>query len=280
MGKEVVIEFKNVSKIYKLKRKDKQVAKDQKNQDFYALKDISFQIEKGQVVGILGTNGSGKSTMSLVLAGIAAPNEGTIEVKGEQALIAIQTGLNNQLTGLENIRLKGALLGLSKKRIQEIIDGVIEFAEIGDFLYQPVKKYSSGMKSRLGFSINLCLDPDILIVDEALSVGDKGFANKCLKKMNELKAQGKTIVFISHSLPQVREFCDSAMWLEGGRLKEYGDVKTVCDHYAEYVDRYNKMSDKEKKAELDAKFKERIIKGAEPSKLRKLIRKIRKKLKI
>lgn len=279
MGKEVVIDFKNVSKIYKLKRKDKQVSKEQKNQDFYALKDISFQIEKGQVVGILGTNGSGKSTMSLVLAGIAAPNEGTIEIKGEQALIAIQTGLNNQLTGLENIKLKGALLGLSKKRIQEIIDGVIEFAEIGDFLYQPVKKYSSGMKSRLGFSINLCLDPDILIIDEALSVGDKGFANKCLNKMNELKKNGKTIVFISHSLPQVREFCDSAMWLEGGKLKEYGDVQTVCDHYADYVERYNKMSDAEKKAELESKFKERVIKGAEPSPLHKLVRKIRKKLK-
>lgn len=279
MEKEVVIEFKNVSKIYKLKRKDKQVAKDQKNQDFYALKDISFQIERGQVVGILGTNGSGKSTMSLVLAGIASPNEGTIEIKGEQALIAVQTGLNNQLTGLENIKLKGALLGLSKKRIQEIIDGVIDFAEIGDFLYQPVKKYSSGMKSRLGFSINLCLDPDILIVDEALSVGDKGFANKCLKKMNELKENGKTIVFISHSLPQVREFCDSAVWLEGGKLKEYGDVQTVCDHYADYVDRYNKMSDAEKKAELEAKFQERIIKGTGPSPLRKLVRKIRKKTK-
>lgn len=279
MGKEVVIDFKNVSKIYKLKRKDKQVSKEQKNQDFYALKDISFQIEKGQVVGILGTNGSGKSTMSLVLAGIAAPNEGTIEIKGEQALIAIQTGLNNQLTGLENIKLKGALLGLSKKRIQEIIDGVIEFAEIGDFLYQPVKKYSSGMKSRLGFSINLCLDPDILIIDEALSVGDKGFANKCLNKMNELKKNGKTIVFISHSLPQVREFCDSAMWLEGGKLKEYGDVQTVCDHYADYVERYNKMSDAKKKAELESKFKERVIKGAEPSPLHKLVRKIRKKLK-
>ena len=280
MSKEVVIEFKNVSKIYKLKRKDKQVAKDQKSQDFYALKDISFKIERGQVVGILGTNGSGKSTMSLVLAGIAAPNEGSIEVKGEQALIAVQTGLNNQLTGLENIKLKGALLGLSNKRIQEIIDGVIDFAEIGDFLYQPVKKYSSGMKSRLGFSINLCLDPDILIVDEALSVGDKGFANKCLKKMNELKAEGKTIVFISHSLPQVREFCDSAIWLEGGKLKEYGDVKTVCDNYAAQVERYNKLSDAEKKAELAAKFQERIIKGTEPSPLRKLIRKIRKKLKI
>lgn len=265
MNNDIAIEFRNVSKIYKLKRKDKQVQKDQKTQYFYALKDISFQIKKGQVVGILGTNGSGKSTMALVLSGIAAPNEGEIEVCGEQALVAISTGLNNQLTGYENIELKGALLGLKPKRIQEIIDGVIEFAEIGDFLYQPVKKYSSGMKSRLGFAINLCLDPDILIIDEALSVGDKGFAQKCLNKMNELKEKGKTIVFISHSLPQVRDFCDSAMWLEGGRLREFGEIDTVCDHYAEYVERYNAMSPAEKKKELDEKFKERIIKNKKVS---------------
>lgn len=261
MEKDIAIEFQHVSKIYKLKRKDKEVQKTEKTQFFYALKDISFKIKKGQVVGILGTNGSGKSTLAITLAGIAAPNEGKIKVNGEQALIAIQTGLNNQLTGLENIELKGALLGLSKKRVKEIVEGVIEFAEIGDFLYQPVKKYSSGMKSRLGFSINLCLDPDILIVDEALSVGDKGFANKCLKKMKELKEEGKTIVFISHSLQQVREFCDSAMWLEGGKLKEYGALDEVCDHYAEYVEQYNAMSDKEKKKERDEKFKDRIIKN-------------------
>ena len=125
--------------------------------------------------------------MALVLSGIASPDEGEIIVDGEQALVAINTGLNKELTGLENIELKGALLGLSKKKIKEITDGVIEFAEIGDFLYQPVKKYSSGMKSRLGFSINLCLDPEILIIDEALSVGDKGFAQKCLARMNERK---------------------------------------------------------------------------------------------
>lgn len=265
MNNDIAISFRNVSKIYKLKRKDKQVQKDQKMQYFYALKDISFEIKKGQVVGILGTNGSGKSTMALVLSGIAAPNEGEIEVAGEQALVAINTGLNKQLTGLENIELKGALLGLSKKRVQEIIDGVIEFAEIGDFLYQPVKKYSSGMKSRLGFAINLCLDPDILIIDEALSVGDKGFAKKCLDKMDELKKDGKTIVFISHSLPQVRNFCDSAMWLEGGRLKEYGDIDTVCDHYAAYIEKYNEMTKAEKKKELDEKFKERIIKNKKVS---------------
>ena len=240
MGQQdIAIEFKNVSKIYKLKRKDKEVKKDEKTQFFYALKDLSFQVKKGQVLGILGTNGSGKSTMALVLSGIASPDEGEIIVNGEQALVAINTGLNKQLTGLENIELKGALLGLSKKRVQEIVDGVIEFAEIGDFLYQPVKKYSSGMKSRLGFSINLCLNPEIMIIDEALSVGDKSFAKKCLDRMQELKEDGKTIVFISHSLPQVQEFCDSAMWLEGGKMREYGDIDTVCEHYAEYIETYN-----------------------------------------
>lgn len=259
MGKEAAIQFKNVSKIYKLKRKDKEVQKDQKTQYFYALKDISFEVKKGQVLGILGTNGSGKSTMALVLSGIASPDEGEIIVNGEQALVAINTGLNKELTGLENIQLKGALLGLTPKRIQEIVDGVVEFAEIGDFLYQPVKKYSSGMKSRLGFSINLCLDPDIMIIDEALSVGDKGFAQKCLGRMNELKEEGKTIIFISHSLPQVREFCDTAMWLEGGKMKEYGPINEVCDHYAAYIEYYNKLSKAEKKAERDEKFKERVI---------------------
>jgi len=156
--KECAIEFKQVSKIYSLKSKDKKHLTDKR---FYALKKISFRIPKGEVVGILGTNGSGKSTMSIILAGISEVDEGEMIVNGEQALIAINTGLNQQLTGLENIQLKGALLGLSKKRIQEITDGVIEFAEIGDFLYQPVKKYSSGMKSRLGFSINLVILPSL-----------------------------------------------------------------------------------------------------------------------
>lgn len=270
MDKNVAIEFKNVSKIYKLKRKDKNVKKEEKTQYFYALKDISFEIKKGQIVGILGTNGSGKSTMAMVLSGIASPNEGEINVVGEQALISINTGLNKQLTGIENIRLKGALLGMTPKKIQEIIDGVIEFAEIGDFLYQPVKKYSAGMKSRLGFAINLCLDPDILIIDEALSVGDKGFAQKCLNKMDELKAEGKTIIFVSHSLPQVRKFCDSAMWLEGGKLREYGDIETVCDHYAEYVEHFNKMKPIEKRKLLDDKFKERIIKNKKVSLIDKI----------
>lgn len=256
MNKEYAIEFRGVSKIYSLKSKNKE---HKMNKRFYALKDINFKIPKGEVVGILGTNGSGKSTMSVILAGISEVDAGEMIVNGEQSLIAINTGLNQQLTGYENIELKGALLGLTKKRIQEITQGVIEFAEIGDFLYQPVKKYSSGMKSRLGFSINLCLDPDIIIVDEALSVGDKGFAQKCIEKMKELKSQGKTIVFISHSLPQVREFCDTAIWIEGGMLKEYGDINEVSNHYAEYVEYYNSLTADEKKKERDEKFSKRVI---------------------
>ena len=240
------------------KKKDGQKSND--HESFYALKDISMKIQRGDVVGILGTNGSGKSTLSVILAGISDIDGGEMTINGEQALISINTGLNQQLTGLENINVKGALMGLSKKRIQEITDDVIEFAELGDFLYQPVKKYSSGMKSRLGFSISLALDPDIFIVDEALSVGDKGFAQKCMNRMKKLRdEEGKTIFFISHALPQVREFCKTGMWIEGGKLVEIGNIDEVCDHYSEYVDKYNALSDKEKKKKLEEKFEQRVI---------------------
>src|SRR5699024_1085263 len=151
----------------------------------------------------------------LILSGISDHDGGEMIVNGEQALISINTGLNQQLTGEENINVKGALMGFSKKRIQEIKDRVIDFAELGDFLYQPVKKYSSGMKSRLGCSISLALSPDIIIVDEALSVGDKGFAQKCMNHMKQLRdSENKTIFFISHSLNQVRDFCKTGMWIE------------------------------------------------------------------
>lgn len=254
---EYAVELENVSKIYKLKKKDTNSAGAER---FYALRNISLKIQKGDVVGILGTNGSGKSTLAQILAGISEIDEGSIKISGEQALISINTGLNNQLTGLENINVKGALLGFNKKKIQEITEGVIEFAELGDFLYQPVKTYSSGMKSRLGFSVSLSLDPDILIVDEALSVGDKGFAKKCLKRMKQLRDEKeKTILFISHSLPQVREFCRTGIWIDGGRLKEMGAIDPVCDHYSEYVEKLNELPKKEKKQLLDEKLKDRII---------------------
>lgn len=268
------VEMNHVSKIYKLKKKDGK-EKVKGSERFYALKDVNLKIEKGDVVGILGTNGSGKSTLSVVLSGISDIDEGEMVINGEQALISINTGLNNQLTGLENINVKGALLGFNKKKIQEMTEGVIEFAELGDFLYQPVKKYSSGMKSRLGFSISLALDPDIFIVDEALSVGDKGFAQKCLKRMMKLRDEkNKTILFISHSLPQVKEFCKTAIWIEGGKLIETGEVNEVCKHYSEYVDELNSLSDKEKKKRLEEKFKERLIVEEKESKLSRIIKEI------
>ncbi|MCR0567975.1 ATP-binding cassette domain-containing protein [[Clostridium] innocuum] len=273
---EYAVQMQGVSKIYHLKKKGNE-KHSKTNERFYALKDISFRIDKGDVVGVLGTNGSGKSTLSLILSGISEPDYGNLIVEGEQALISINTGLNNQLTGLENINVKGALLGLSKKRIQEITDGVIEFAELGDFLYQPVKKYSSGMKSRLGFSISLALNPDILIVDEALSVGDKGFAQKCMKRMKKLRdEQGKTIFFISHSLPQVRDFCKTGMWIEGGKLIEIGEINSVCDHYAEYVDKYNSLGEKEKTKLRNEKFSERLILDEKESLLDKFFRKLKR----
>lgn len=257
VNNEYAVELEHVSKIYKLKKKE---GEPKGSESFYALRDISLKIPKGDVVGILGTNGSGKSTLSLVLSGISDIDEGVMTVNGEQALISINTGLNNQLTGLENINVKGALLGFNKKKINEMTEGVIEFAELGDFLYQPVKKYSSGMKSRLGFSISLALDPDIFIIDEALSVGDKGFAKKCLDRMMKLRNErDKTILFISHSLPQVRGFCKTGLWIEGGKLMEMGPIDEVCDHYSDYVEKMNTMPAKEKKKMLDEKFKERLI---------------------
>ena len=255
---DCAIEFQNVSKIYKLKRKDD---KGSSSKQFYALKDISFKIAAGEVAGILGTNGSGKSTMAMLLAEISAPNEGKITVRGEQALVAVNTGLNGQLTGCENIKLKGALLGLKPHQISEIIEGVEEFSELGEFLYQPVKKYSSGMKSRLGFSINLCLDPDIMIIDEALSVGDKSFAAKCIDRMRQLKNEGKTIVFISHNLGQVKSFCDTAIWIEGGMMEEYGPVEEVAGHYSEYTEYLNGLSKSERAKIMDEKFQKRVIEG-------------------
>lgn len=264
--KDYAVKVENISKIYELKNKNNQYKKDKKR--FYALKDVSFEIQKGDVVGILGTNGSGKSTLSLVLAGISDIDSGSVHVNGEQALISINTGLNQQLTGLENIRVKGALMGLKKKRIDEIIDDVVNFAELGDFLYQPVKKYSSGMKSRLGFSISLALNPDIFIVDEALSVGDKGFAKKCMDRMMQLRDdEGKTIFFVSHSLSQVKNFCKTGMWIEGGVLQEVGDINQVCEHYSEYVEQLNALKGKEKQKVLDEKFSKRLL---PPQKKRKL----------
>lgn len=250
----LAVKAEGISKIYTLKDQSHMKTR------FYALKQVSFEIQQGDVVGILGTNGSGKSTLSLLLAGISEVNEGKLMIEGEPALVAINAGLNAQLTGRENIRAKGALMGFKKKQIEQMMDEVIDFAELGQFMDQPVKKYSSGMKSRLGFAISLALDPDIFIVDEALSVGDKGFAKKCMNRMMTLRdTQNKTIFFISHSLAQVQSFCKTGLWIEGGTLKALGPIDEVSQAYAQYVDELDALSKKEKKAFLEAKFNERVL---------------------
>lgn len=246
------VKLEHVTKKYKMYNKPSDKLKDLffrsgDGEYHYALNNVSFEVPEGEIVGIVGLNGSGKSTLSNLIAGVTMPNKGTVDIKGTAALIAISSGLNGQLTGLENIELKGLMMGLSKEKIKRIIPQVIEFADIGKFIYQPVKTYSSGMKSRLGFAISIHIDPDILVIDEALSVGDQTFTQKCLDKMNEFKERGKTIFFISHSISQVQSFCTKAIWIHYGQLREYGNVKEVVDHYSDFLKQYNQMTAEERK---------------------------------
>jgi len=251
--------FNNVTKKYKMYKRNFDKVLDillpnGYGDDFYALRNITFETEKGDVVGILGVNGAGKSTLSNLIAGVIPPTYGDIKINGKSSVISISSGLNNELTGRENIELKLLMLGFNKKEIEELEPQIIEFADIGIFIDQPVKKYSSGMKSRLGFAISVNIDPDILVIDEALSVGDQTFTDKCLDKMNEFKERGKTIFFVSHSLKQIKQFCMKALWLEYGELKDYGFVEDVIPKYEEFIKKYKAMSDIEKK-----KYREEVI---------------------
>lgn len=255
------VEFKHVTKKYKMYTRQVDKIKDlfttKETGDYhYALSDVSFKVESGEIVGIIGLNGSGKSTMSNLISGVTMPNQGEVFVDGTASLIAISAGLSGQLTGLENIELKGLMMGLSKKEIQEITPKVIEFAEVGKFINQPVKNYSSGMRSRLGFAIAINIDPDVLVIDEALSVGDPTFTQKCLDKMNEFKAAGKTIFFISHSLAQVKSFCTKAIWVHYGKIKDYGDVLPVTAQYQKFLADYTKLSPEERIKFKAAQLKE------------------------
>jgi len=243
---------KDVSKRYKMYHKNSEKLLDlllpkSIGEDFYALQNISFEAEQGDVIGIVGVNGSGKSTLSNILAGIVPPTTGSIKTVGDTAVIAVNAGLNGQLTGRENIELKCLMLGFNKREIKELEPDIIEFADIGKFIDQPVKSYSSGMKSRLGFAISITVNPDILIIDEALSVGDKTFVDKCLDKMNEFKEQGKTIFFISHSAGQVKKFCQKVLWLEYGLVKDYGPASDVLPKYEKFLKDFKAMSPTEKK---------------------------------
>ncbi|MCP5048053.1 MAG: ABC transporter ATP-binding protein [bacterium] len=206
------------------------------DEKFAALKGVSFQIEKGKTISIIGENGSGKSTLLKILSGISRPTSGKISTRGRiSALIELGAGFHPEISGRENIFINGIILGLTKKKIQERIDDIIKFAELEDFIDNPVKSYSSGMYMRLGFSIAINVDPDILLIDEVLAVGDASFVPKCLDKINEFKRNGKTIIFVSHDLSTVDRISDEVIWLKNGEIEMRGYPKRVIDAYLEYI---------------------------------------------
>jgi len=199
---------------------------------FAALRNVNCTIPKGRMFGVIGSNGSGKSTLLKLIAGISKPTYGKITTNGKiSALIELGAGFHPEISGRENIFINGIMLGLTRKSISERFDDIVRFAELEDFIDQPVKTYSSGMFMRLGFAVAVNVDPDILLVDEVLAVGDEAFAHKCLDKINDFKKRNKTIVLVTHSLGMVKELCDSAMWLKKGEVMKIGDPRMVCGAY-------------------------------------------------
>lgn len=241
---EQVIKVNDVTKIYKIYndpkdrfreslslRKDKEYHK-----DYYALKNISFQVGKGEIVGIIGRNGSGKSTILKILTGVLNPSSGNVEINGKvAALLELGAGFNMEYTGMKNIYLNAAMMRVSKEDIEKKIPEILEFADIGDFINQPVKIYSSGMFVRLAFAVAINVDPDILIVDEALAVGDARFQLKCMDKFMEFVERGKTILFVTHDVHSVKRFCNRAIWLNQGEMVMDGNTDEVTDRYMDFL---------------------------------------------
>lgn len=250
---EVAVKIEKVSKRFSLEKKKAEYwlrnpFRKKRYPVFQALEDISFEVGKGETVGLIGLNGSGKSTLSNLIAGLTQPTEGTITREGVVSLLAIGAGLKPNLTGRENIYLKMLLMDYKKKEIEQHLEDIITFTELHAFIDQPIKQYSSGMKAKLGFGIAVQIDPDILIIDEALAVGDQTFYEKCLRKIATFKQAGKTIFFVSHSISQIKEMCDKTAWLHYGTLKAYGESESVCLEYSKFVHQFNKWSLDERKA--------------------------------
>lgn len=229
----IVLDVRGLSKKYKLATSGSSGKKGKKQEkEFWALKDISFTVRAGERVGIMGHNGAGKSTLLKILSRVSTPTEGEAFIKGRTtSLLEVGTGINPKLTGRQNIFLNASLHGLSRAEVMPRIDAIIEFSELGRFIDQPVQTYSTGMRSRLGFSVAAHLDPDLLMLDEVLSVGDAAFQQKCLTRMDDLTGHGRTVLFVSHSTGSVRRFCDRCIWLNHGEIVMDGPAQDVCEAY-------------------------------------------------
>lgn len=241
-NKDIVIKFDHVTKMYKLFKNDKKrllyvFCKKIKYQEKKAVNNVSFEIHRGESVALFGKNGAGKSTILKMITGVSFPTEGKIEVKGRvSALLELTSGFDPEFTGRENIYLKGQLLGLKDTEIKELEQEIIDFAELDEYIDQPVRTYSSGMKARLGFSINVNIRPEILIVDEALSVGDEEFKNKCINKVNEIVNQENvTLLFVTHSTTMAKEFCKRGIFMKKGQVIYDGDINEAIKEYEKTV---------------------------------------------
>lgn len=208
--------------------------RDLKHEEFWALKHVSFDVEKGDVIGIIGHNGAGKSTLLKVISGIMKPTEGKVQTNGNIVpMLELGSGFDMELSGRENIFLNGAILGYTEKFLNSKYDEIVQFSELGDFIEAPIRTYSSGMLARLAFSVACVVEPEILIVDEILSVGDADFQEKSRRRMMELMTGGTTVFFVSHSLKQIREMCNKVVWLEHGRVQAFGATEEICNCYEE-----------------------------------------------
>lgn len=237
---DIAVSVRNITKKYRL-YKDKWgpikevFSRNKLHKEFFAIKDITLNFPKGEAIGVLGKNGSGKSTLLKIITGITEPTDGDVYVNGSLVFLDVSSGIDSELSGYENIFMKGTLLGYSRQEMMQKVEDIIEFSELGEYIYQPVKNYSSGMRSKLGFAISVNVDPEILIVDEALAVGDSQFREKCMNKMNDFKKQGKTIIFVSHDKHAVESFCSKAAWIHQGELITYGDSKFVAAIYNDFM---------------------------------------------